>query len=806
MHDAGRIAALIVFLLAAPLAAQGSGGLAGRVVDAVGVPVPGATVTVEGTGRAVTVDRSGEFRFEGLAPGRHRLRITAAGYAPAAQDVAVDGAVVRGLTVQLTEVVALDEINVSASVLPGAVIEAPDVSPEGLVLAATSNVIVRLAGSSANLAEKTARQVFARVPGAFVYDMDGSGNQINIATRGLDPHRSWELNVRQNGVLLNSDLYGYPASHYSPPMEAIERIDLIRGTAALQYGSQYGGLVNYVTKEGPTEGLGVESINSAGSFGLLSTYNAVGGAVGPVRFYGYMNERVSDGFRRGSRSEYAAQGLGLTARASESVTVRGEVAHSTYVYRIPGALTDSMFARDPRMSTRARDYYNPDITVPSIGLDWRHSDGTHLSTRVSAVLGPRNSVTFVGFANQPDLPNPATGAYSNRQVDIDRFRSLTLESRLVRPWFLRGLEQTVAFGVAGAKNRMLRKQQGVGTGGSDFDLTVTGPGFRRDVAYRSQNVAVYVENLFRGTSRWTVVPGIRVELGDTRMDGRLAYYDPADTPREIDHRYALAGVRSSLELSDGAELYGGWSQAYRPQIMKDVLPASALERTDPALDDSRGWTAELGIRNRRGERVSYDLGVFELRIGDRFGTVLRSDPDGASYLFRTNVGTSRTRGVELSLDGWLLQRDRFAVWAHTATSYFDARYTAGTVVSGGRNVDIAGNRIESVPAWISRSGLSLEGAGFSASVLVSHTSSSYADALNTVLPSANGAVGRVPAYTLVDLNGSYQVAAWLRVRGGVNNLFDESYFTKRPQFYPGPGIWPSDGRGFQVTAELRRWP
>src|SRR3990170_7738658 len=59
---------------------------------------------------------------------------------------------------------------------------------------------------SANIAEKTRRQIFAKIPGAFIYDMDGSGNQINFATRGLDPHRSWEYNVRQNGIMINSDI------------------------------------------------------------------------------------------------------------------------------------------------------------------------------------------------------------------------------------------------------------------------------------------------------------------------------------------------------------------------------------------------------------------------------------------------------------------------------------------------------------------------------------------------------------------------------------------------------------------------
>src|SRR5882757_4706788 len=89
----------------------------------------------------------------------------------------------------------------------------------------------------ANITEKTPRQIFAKVPGIFVYDMDGTGNQINISTRGLDPHRGWEFNNRVNGVITNSDMYGYPASHYSLPMEAVERIQLVRGTGSLQYGA-----------------------------------------------------------------------------------------------------------------------------------------------------------------------------------------------------------------------------------------------------------------------------------------------------------------------------------------------------------------------------------------------------------------------------------------------------------------------------------------------------------------------------------------------------------------------------------------
>ena len=792
---------LLPFLVFAAGAEAQVSDLIGRVTDIDGDPIPGATVSLGQDGFATSTDRQGEFRLPDLPPGMHEVLVSAIGYQT--QVVQQEGPGDNLLIRLQSEALALDGILVSASRLPGAAHPAPDLMGT-LVLAGTKSTIIELEDLPANLAEKTGRQVFSRVPGAFVYDMDGSGNQMNVSTRGLDPHRSWELNVRQDGVLLNSDMYGYPASHYSPPMEAIESIEMVRGTAALQYGSQFGGLVNYVTKgPEPGEALEVESINTVGSFGLRSTYNAVGGTAGPVTFYAYMNERVSDGYRDAARSEYSAQYVAGTIDLSPRLRLRGQVGHSTYLYQLPGPLDDAMFAANPTQARRSRNYYNPDITVPALSLDWEGQDGTQLTARVSAVLGPRSSVQFVGLADRPDVADPGTGRFAPRQVDIDQYNSYTGELRFVRPWRRGGLTHVLALGATASHNDTHRKQQGVGTTDSDYDLTVTGGGFGRDVHYKTANGAVYVENLFRLGSRWSIVPGARAELGRTRLVGRLAYYDPADTPTRIDHRYPLIGIRTSYRPSVWTEFYGGWSQAYRPHIMKDVLPANELERTDPDLDDSRGWTLEAGVRGSIGARVIYDVNLFELRANDRFGTVLRTDADGSSYLFRTTVGSSRTRGVEASLEALLFQIGGASLRAHTATSYFDGRYLNGTVASGGENVDIRGNRIASVPEWISRSGLAIDGERFSANLLISYVSDSFADPLNTVDPPPNGAVGPVPAYTVVDLNAALQATEWLRLRVGVNNLFDEQYFTKRPEFYPGPGVWPSDGRAMQFSIELQ---
>ena len=60
------------------------------------------------------------------------------------------------------------------------------------------------------------------------------------------------MNTRQNGYNISADVYGYNEAYYLPPMEAVNRIEFVRGAAALQFGAQFGGLVNYVIKDAPT--------------------------------------------------------------------------------------------------------------------------------------------------------------------------------------------------------------------------------------------------------------------------------------------------------------------------------------------------------------------------------------------------------------------------------------------------------------------------------------------------------------------------------------------------------------------------
>ncbi len=670
------------------------------------------------------------------------------------------------------------------------------------IVSGKKNEVITVENMNANLAEKTSRQVFAKVPGVFVYDMDGSGNQVNIATRGLDPHRSWEYNVRQNGVITNSDIYAYPASHYSPPMESIERIELIHGTAGLQFGAQFGGMVNYVTKIGDTtKAVSYEGNHSVGSFGLFSSFNALSGKIGKLNYYAYYQKRISDGYRKNARSDSEGQFMALTYQFSPSLSVKAELGRSTYTFQIPGPLTDAQFLNDPRQSTRSRNYFNPDIYLPSLTLDWKIDDKTQLNFIASAVLGSRNSVQFLTFADVKDTIDSKTNQYKNRQVDIDNFNSYTYDLRLIRAYNLGKLQNTIATGLRYVNNDLHRRQLGKGTTGTDFDLSVTGD-FGRDLHAKTQNLSFFVENLTQITSKLSVSAGLRYERGVTDMTGKIAYTRNGKMDNQVIHNFPLLGISSEYKLKGRNRIYGGISQAYRPVIFSDVIPATPLDSTDLNLKDASGYNAEIGINGQHKTWLHYDLSYFTLRYNNRIGTQTLTE-NGQSYNYKTNTGSSLTKGLELYVEVIPLSNATSKLSFFTATSYFDAVYLKGSIVVGKDNKNIAGNALETVPKWISRNGINARFKTFSATLQYSYVSKSYSDALNTEQPSANGARGVVPSYGVLDINTSLRIAKNYTFRLGVNNVTNEQYFTKRPTGYPGVGVWNSDGRSVVASFGIK---
>ncbi len=674
--------------------------------------------------------------------------------------------------------------------------------------AAKKTEVIKLQKLDVNLVDRNPRQIFGKVPGIFGYENDGSGNQTNISSRALDPHRSWEMNVRHNDAMVNSDLYGYPASHFNAPMESIERIEIVRGSGALQYGAQFGGMMNYITREGDsTRPVTFETRNAVGSFGLISTYNALGGTVGKLNYYAYANYRRSNGYRENSDYQYFAGHVHMNYAFSQKFRMRVEYSYMDYVNHVNGGLTDSQFAEDPRQSTRNRNYYSPTIHVPMIRFDYDVDPSLQINFISSAVLGSRNSVQFIAASTVNDTINTATGDYNPRQVDRDFYHSYSNELRARKNYRLWGMQHTLVGGVRYINNNLNRKQLGKGTTGTDYDLSLTDPAWGRDMYFKTQNISIFAENLFQITPELTATIGLRREQGETHMTGYIYNYDPEKIPVDIPHKFTLFGAGAQYQFKNNLTFFANFSQAYRPVIFSDIIPANSLIRIDPDLKDATGYTSELGVRGKAGNFLDFNLTLYNVRYNNRVGSVVITDNSG-SYTYRTNTGNSRASGFELYAElqpiKWLTSYQKnYRLSIFTSTAWIHARYLSGSSVGGGVNKDITGNRVQVSPEWITKNGVTAGYKGFSTTFQFSYTGKAFADALNTVEPNPAGTVGLIPAYGVFDWNFSYHFRKYVSLNLSVNNLFDKHYFTERPWFFPGPGgLYPSDGRSVILSVGL----
>ena len=260
----------------------------GQVIDIHGDIVNNATVTLTPAsgGRAVTArsNGAGAFVFSALPPGVYRLSVAKPGFTLVERELSLSANEAHRVTLSLSPKGAAESVTVTET---GPGYERPQNDFNGLarmsevqgttIFAGKKNEVLVLDKLNANLALGNTRQVFAKVPGTNIWENDGSGLQIGISNRGLDPNRSWEVNSRQNGYDITADIFGYPEAYYTPPLEAVERIEVVRGASSLQYGAQFGGIVNYVLREAPPDRrLAFNTEQTGGTNGLFNSHNWVG--------------------------------------------------------------------------------------------------------------------------------------------------------------------------------------------------------------------------------------------------------------------------------------------------------------------------------------------------------------------------------------------------------------------------------------------------------------------------------------------------------------------------------------------------
>ena len=786
MHDAvvaaltlaavrGTAAAAALLLGAVPVAVHAQDDsrreIHGRVVDTQGFPVAGARI--EAIGVAAT-DHSSSAAADGrytliLNREAFTLRISARGFRTHSVDVPPEREHNAGRSLQL---------DITLEPAPYRLAGISVTGRTRAEIAATPGALAVL--DEAILHERAPLSVMDAlhtVPGVHITDEDPFGLNLNIGFRGLPPRRSSRTLLLEDGVPILLGPYGDPSMHYAPPVEALERIEVLKGSGQIVNGPQtVGGIINFVTRRPPVQGTESSLVAGAGAHGYRNGHLWVGTTVGRAGIALDHTYREGSGVRTEHAHRIHNSALSALLPLADGHSLLAKVSVWDEASRISETgLTQAEFEADPwSLPFSAAGRF--DVRRYAGQLVHELESGRVL-LRTMAYMSHTDRASWrqsgeseerLGEDGYAEAFNCEPGATSydacGNQGRPRIYRVTGLEPRASID--LGGINATLDAGARLYRETAHRRQYTGSTPTSRrSDAVLT-----HDNRIETDAVAGYVHARMRLGSL-ALSPGLRVEhlWQDVRnlFPGREAEVD-------VRHTQLLPGIGATWDAGAGATLFAGAHRGFAPPRPADIY------RPEPGqpvvlVDAETTWNWELGARFESRVGVSAEATLFRLD----FGNQIIEAPANAGQRF-TNGGRTVHQGVEVGGDaslGSLLAVPHDFVLSAAFTWLPTARFRSDDE----RGAAIAGNRLPYAPrSTVSASGTFTHASGITVGTSIAHTGTQFADAENTVEPSDDGQSGVLPAYTVVNAFAAFAIPGTpLRLRASARNLFNSVYVTQR---------------------------
>ena len=640
------------------------------------------------------------------------------------------------------------------------------------------------------------REVMATTPGIVVSE-EPQSPIINFGYRGLNSQRSEFMQVLKDGISIKNEQFGFPETHYTPILDAVERIELIRAGAALQFGPQPGGALNFVMKMPRPDAPFHSTVkNVFGSYEYYRNYTEIDGTLGALGYYAYFDHREQEGFRE-ANSDYNLNAG--SPRLVWNVTNDSRFILTMDIYNEehgePGGMRrreavnppNSVFVEDGFTQTsRFFDRFRLERYYGTLEYQKFFSEGTELDIKAFGGYLSRWSIRQRGggFGTLPSGPDANTDSIQLREDYTEG-----VDARMRHDYNLFGDVSTIAGGVYfyhALQDR--RDERGLTPDAEEGVLRNLNTG-------ETWDGAIFAENRFH-FGRLSVVPGMRLEFLNQSVDEEVNVSNPLHSQSDFNF-VPLFGLGVGYVLVEGTpilsappiagekgpetknppapvvtgygpprvELYGTVSQAYRPITYGELVPTGASSVVNGNLKEGNSLQGEYGVRGKPFPYLSFDISGFYFTFDDQVGEIIL--PNG--FTTTQNIGDSRYIGFEAATELDILSLVNGGVPSpygnlllYGNVTLLDAEFTSGP--NSGNTPAFAPNYQIKTGAIYSYKDT------FKISLLGTLVDDEFGD-------DSDSFEGFIPAYNVWDLTAEFKF--WKGRAGvfaGIRNLFDESYW------------------------------
>jgi Fe(3+) dicitrate transport protein len=653
-------------------------------------------------------------------------------------------------------------------------------------LPGSANIITQ--ASLKNNKPITGNEMFKKVTGLNVVDEEGVGLRANIGIRGLDPDRSRNVLMMEDGIPIALAPYGEPEMYYTPAIDRMKSVEVLKGSGSILYGPQtVGGVINYITNDPPLSSTFSISLR-AGDGGYLNGQASYGTTIDNVGFqFGFLHKQANKlGVTRFDINDLTAKirfQIGENSRVGFKLAYYDEISNSTYV-----GLTQSMYDNEEYDTIIAPDD-ELDVRRYSASLthDYFFSVNAFLRTTVYGYTTTRNwlrqdfsrtptsNMTGVVFGDTT-VPGGAiymrnSTANRNRQFEV-----AGVEPRFTYNYSIGSLKNELESGLRFHYERAFEQRiDGQSADAKSGDL-------REDEIRTGYAESIFAQNRIFISSNFTVIPGIRLENFHFGRDiFRIAYKDTSITNND-DLFTPIPGIGFNYNFNDDYSIFAGVHRGYAPPRIKDAITSSGEALN---LDAELSWNYEAGIRASFAPPIYFELTGFLMDFSNQVIPV--SVSSGGSGTGLVNGGETLHIGAETGIrfDIHRLLRTSYIISLSAYSTYAKSTYSSDRFITvGSETINVKDNKLPYAPEFTFTGILDFNtpfglGINFSAT----YVGEQFTDELNTIKSSPGGETGLMPSFITADLTASYLLSGLnSSIYFSVKNLMDERYIaSRRPQ-------------------------
>jgi len=722
------------------------GTIKGTVKDKTGKPVEFVNIQVEKTALGAYTDESGKFTIKNIPQGDYIIIASVVGFEPIKQNVTVKTGETTTVSFDVAEKVhTLKEVSITSTGIKGEIKDIP-----GTVSVIDAKQIQESGAQNIG-------QIINRVPGVNYLDEDGRGLKPNIGLRGLDPLRNRNLLVLMDGKFpIGMTYYGDPASYYMTPVQSIDRIEVIKGASPVLYGGySVGGVVNLITKKGKFTPETKADV-SYGSFNSLNAQLSTSGNNGKVNYMISGLYRQGDSYR--DRGKFNVNdftinlGTHLDSTSEISIYLNGFSEDS----ETPGGLTQAQYDSDPTQSQHTSDHFYSKRFSTALSYKKVYKKYHTFSTSVYGNYFVRD--WWIAYKN------PTNYGYLRDIHAIGNVSDYNLTKNIF------GMKNSLIVGVRVHSDRL----DDLNIKGDDKESrtgTTTGNKVNTSFIYEG-----YIYDELSITKNLTIAPGVRYS--------NINYKRNDFVVKRKDEITAEAFVYSGgliYKIKDHSRIYATVSKGFQPPTLNSALnPGNIDAGVDLKPETSMNY--EAGFRTDPFSWLSLNASVYRMDFTNK--VISESG-------INKNAGGSYHRGIEAEME--------LGQWK--GISFFaNGTLQKATFTTGADSGKFLPNAPQQMAALGIRYKFPFENQSLIINVFNNYVGKQYSDSKNTEEGSADGKLGAVPAYNVMNATINYSRKHW-GVYVNVNNLLDEKYFTLR--WASWNGIIPSPGRNFMVGAQFK---